>query len=369
MKIPFNHPHTFGNEYQYIKQAIDSGEISGNGYFTQKCHQFFQDYYDIDHCLLTNSCTAALEMMAILLDIKPGDEVIIPSYGYVSTANAFVMRGAKLVFVDSQKETPNLDENLLKDLITTKTKAIVVIHYGGIAVDMDAVMKLASEYGIYVVEDAAHCIDAYYKNRPLGTIGHLGAISFHSSKNITSGHGGLLLVNDKSFVDRSNIIWQKGTDKTKFDLGHQEGYNWIDIGSSFFPSDITAAYLYAQLLNLSKVTSHRTALWKYYLLKFEGLHSLELPVFEDYLKHNGHIFYVKTKSKGDRIAIINHLQKRNISVYSHYLNLAKSKFGHNDEKQLQSDQWQNRLLRFPMFYDLSFDQIDKIVEALAEIHL
>ncbi|MDF1699024.1 MAG: dTDP-4-amino-4,6-dideoxygalactose transaminase, partial [Saprospiraceae bacterium] len=265
MNIPFNRPHTFREEYQNIMRVIEDGGLSGNGFYTQKCHQFFKDYYDIDHCLLTNSCTAALEMSAILLNIEPGDEVIIPAYGYMSTANAFLMKGAKLVFVDSQKNGPNLDVSLLRDLITDRTKAIVIIHYAGIAVDMDVVMELATEFGVYVVEDAAHCIDAYYKNRPLGTIGHFGAISFHSSKNITSGHGGLLILNDNSFIDRSNIIWQKGTDKTKFDLGHQGYYEWIDIGSSFFPSEITAAYLYGQLIHLEEVTKKRLSLWNHYM--------------------------------------------------------------------------------------------------------
>lgn len=369
MNIPFNRTHSFGKEYQYIKHAIDAGEISGNGYYTQKCHQFFKQYYDIDHCLLTNSCTAALEMAAILLDIEPGDEVIIPSYGYVSTANAFVMRGAKLVYVDSQKDTPNLNVDLLKDLITDNTKAIVVIHYGGFAVDMDAVMTLANGFGVYVVEDAAHCIDAYYKNRPLGTIGHFGAISFHSSKNITSGHGGLLLVNDDSFVERSQVIWQKGTDKTKFDLGNQAYYKWIDIGSSFFPSDITAAYLYAQLLNLEAVTAHRLMLWDYYYSKFDEISYFDLPNIEENSKHNGHIFYVKFKSRDIRTAIIDQLRTRKIIAHPHYLNLAESKFQNYKDAQPNTIEWEHRLLRFPLFFDLSTNQIDLIVEALHEFNL
>jgi len=313
---------------------------------------------------LTNSCTAALEMAAILLEIKAGGEVIIPAYGYVSTANAFALRGAKIVFAEPMKDSPNIDVALLPSLITKKTKAIVVMHYGGIAVDMDVVMELADVHGIFVVEDAAHGIDAYYRDRPLGTIGHLGALSFHSTKNITSGHGGLLMVNDPQFVERSNVIWQKGTDKTKFDLGIQKYYEWTDLGSSFYPSEMIAAYLFAQLQHAKEVTRKRLELWEYYFTKLVGCDNIVLPTIPNYAKHNGHIFYTNFENEEGRARVVRRLEKNSIAAYSHYMNLAKSPYLAEQQELPTASLWESTLLRLPMYYDLSNDQIDLIVDVI-----
>lgn len=366
-EIPFNRTHLFGIESQFVQEVIGSGNLGGNGDYTKKCHQFFRDYYRVEHCLLTNSCTAALEMAAILLDIKAGDEVIVPAYGYVSTANAFALRGAKLVFADSMEHSPNLDVGLLEDIITQATKAIVVMHYGGVAVDMDVVMALSKKHNIFIVEDAAHGIDAYYKDKPLGTIGHLGALSFHSSKNITSGHGGLLMVNDPDFVDRSNVIWQKGTDKSKFDLGHQEYYQWVDIGSSFFPSELTAAYLYGQLLNLESITNKRIELWDYYNDSLKQLNKINLPSIPNFARHNAHIFYLKFENKEDRYELEVALINNKISAFSHYLNLSNSPFSDVHDVLASASDWEKCLLRLPFFYELSLDQIDRIVDVVKTV--
>ncbi|MFA5299796.1 MAG: dTDP-4-amino-4,6-dideoxygalactose transaminase, partial [Lutibacter sp.] len=252
-KIPFNKPYLSGKEFDYIQEAIISGHISGNGSFTKKCNTFFENTYGFKKALLTTSCTDALEMCAILADIKPGDEVIVPSYTFVSTALAFVRQGAKIVFADSQPNHPNLDADKLESLITDKTKAIVPVHYAGVACDMDKIMELAEKYNLIVIEDAAQAIDSYYKNKPLGSIGHMAAFSFHETKNINSGEGGLLAINDERFINRAEIIWEKGTNRAEFFRGEINKYGWVDTGSSFLPSDITAAYLLAQLENIEKI--------------------------------------------------------------------------------------------------------------------
>ncbi|MFT4536361.1 MAG: dTDP-4-amino-4,6-dideoxygalactose transaminase [Saprospiraceae bacterium] len=367
MGIPFNSPHVFGEENTHVQDVIANGNIAGNGKYTRECHDFFKSELGFKHCLLTNSCTAALEMAAILLDIKPGDEVIVPSYGYVTTANAFVLRGAKLVFADASKDSPNIDTSLLPSLITDNTKAIVVMHYGGVAINMDFVMELANSRNIFVVEDAAHCIDAYYKNKHLGSIGHLGTISFHSTKNITSGHGGLLIVNDDRFIERSKVIWQKGTDKSRFDEGEQDYYKWVDIGSSFFPSELTAAYLYGQIQHITTVTKARLNLWNHYAVKIAeyGIHGV--PYIPEYCTHNGHIFYLKAKSQEERDLIITEFKKLEIGVCSHYLSLCESEYISDAHKLPQSHMWQNCLVRFPMFYDLSVNEIDSIIHLLYKI--
>lgn len=362
MQIPFNKTHLFGDEQLHVNEVMASGNISGNGIFTKKCHQFFKENYAVKHCLLTNSCTAALEMAALLIDIQPGDEVIMPAYGYVSTANAFVLHGAKIIFVDSMQDSPNMDVSLIEELISEKTKAIVVMHYGGIAVDMDVVMQFANKNGIYVIEDAAHGIDGFYKEKALGTIGHLGTLSFHSTKNITSGHGGLLMVNDKAMIERSNVIWQKGTDKTKFDLGHQAYYEWIDVGSSFFPSELTAAFLFGQLKHLKEVTKKRLALWDYYAAKLERDSKFELPKVPSFARHNGHIFYVKVKEAWERKDVIKALKERNISAYSHYLSLPESPFLLSKKVLTNASMWRDRLLRMPLYYDLQENEIDYILK-------
>jgi len=271
MKIPFNKPYLSGNETDYIHQAVASGHISGNGMFTKKCQTFFEERWGFKKCLLTTSCTDALEMSALLLDIKPGDEVIMPSYTFVSTALAFVRQGAKIVFVDSREDHPNMDESLIEALITPQTRAIVPVHYAGMACDMDKIIALAEKYNLFVVEDAAQAIDSYYNGKPLGSMGHLGCFSFHETKNIQSGEGGMLAINDERFMKRAEIVWEKGTNRAEFFRGEVNKYGWVDIGSSFLPSDIIAAFLYAQLENLDDIQKRRKDIWNTY---YDGLKPL-----------------------------------------------------------------------------------------------
>ncbi|MCB0513731.1 MAG: dTDP-4-amino-4,6-dideoxygalactose transaminase, partial [Bacteroidetes bacterium] len=274
--INFNKPYFTGKETEYIQQAVQSGKISGDGMFTKKCHQFFESKYGFKKCLLTTSCTDALEMAAILIDIKEGDEVIMPSFTFVSTANAFVLRGANIIFADSYFDNPNIDADAIEQLITPKTKAIVVVHYAGMACDMDKIIELANKYKLFVIEDAAQAIDSFYiskgTKKPLGSIGHLAAFSFHETKNIISGEGGMLVINDERFIERAEIIREKGTNRSKFFRGEVDKYGWVDIGSSFLPSDIIAAFLYAQLENLDAIQTKRKEIWNSY---FEGLKTLE----------------------------------------------------------------------------------------------
>ena len=295
MTIPFNKPYFTGKETDYIKEAVALGKISGNGCFTQKCHHFFEERYGFRKCLLTTSCTDALEMAALLCDIKPGDEVIVPSYTFVSSALAFVRAGAKIVFADSQKSHPNINVNVLEPLITSKTKAVVPVHYAGVACDMNEMMSLAKDYNLIVVEDAAQAIDSYYGNHPLGSIGHLATFSFHETKNIISGEGGMLVVNDERLIRRAEIIWEKGTNRAEFFRGEVNKYNWVDIGSSFLPSEITSAFLYAQLEHLDDIQSKRIELWNYYYNKLKPLEDAQLcqlPIIPDYASNNAHIFYL-----------------------------------------------------------------------------
>ena len=291
--IPFNKPYLSGKETDYIREAVLSGKISGDGLFTKRCHDFFEQKYGFKKVLLTTSCTDALEMAAILIDIQPGDEVIMPSYTFVSTANAFVLRGARIVFADSNKDNPNIDTDLIETLITPKTKAIVPIHYAGIACDMDKIMSLAEKYKLFVVEDAAQAIDSYFKDRPLGSIGHLAAFSFHETKNIISGEGGILIINDKRFIERAEIIREKGTNRSAFFRGEVNKYEWVDIGSSFLPSDIIAAFLFAQLENLNDIQEKRKQIWQTYHnnlkpLEYEG--KIRLPHIPYFSTYNAHMF-------------------------------------------------------------------------------
>ncbi|MCB0696748.1 MAG: dTDP-4-amino-4,6-dideoxygalactose transaminase, partial [Chitinophagaceae bacterium] len=270
--IPFNKPHMTGFEQKYINSVLSSGKLCGDGSYTKKCQDLFAAMYNVNDCVLTTSCSDALEMAAILLDIQPGDEVIVPSYTFVSTANAFVLRGANVIFADSSDDHPGIDENSIEALITPKTKAIVVVHYAGVATDMDIVMDIAHRHNLYVVEDAAQAVDAYYKGRALGTIGHLGTMSFHETKNIVSGEGGMLLINDPCFAERAEIIREKGTDRTKFLRGEVDKYGWVDVGSSYLPNEMTAAFLYAQLEQVDKIQKKRLAIWNRY---YEELKELE----------------------------------------------------------------------------------------------
>ena len=372
--IPFNKPYLTGKETTYIEQAVASGKISGNGMFTKKCHSFFEKSLNAKKALLTTSCTDALEMCAILLDIKKGDEVIMPSFTFVSTANAFILRGAKVVFADSNSDNPNVDSQSLENLITSRTKAIVVVHYAGIAVDMDVVMGLAKKHDLFVVEDAAQAVDSYFKGRSLGSIGHLAAFSFHETKNIISGEGGLLVINDEQFVSRSEIIWEKGTNRSAFFRGEVDKYNWVDIGSSFLPSEITAAFLYAQIENLNKIQSRRTQLWNNYYFNLKILEEngyIRLPVIPDYASNNGHLFYILCKSLEQRTKLIAYLKANNVMAVFHYLSLHESPFykTHHDERLLiNTKRYTDTLLRLPLFYELSDIQQARIVNLIEQFY-
>ncbi|WP_299901555.1 dTDP-4-amino-4,6-dideoxygalactose transaminase [uncultured Aquimarina sp.] len=367
--IPFNKPYMTGDELYYIKDAVNRGKISGNGYYTEKCHNFFREMIGFRNCLLTSSCTDALEMAAILIDIKPGDEVIMPSYTFVSTANAFVLRGAKIVFADSYKENPNIDADSLENLISDKTRAIVVVHYAGVACDMNTIMALSKKHNLFVIEDAAQAIDSYYEEKPLGSIGHLAAFSFHETKNIISGEGGMLVINDKQFDKRAEIIWEKGTNRSAFFRGEVDKYSWVDVGSSFLPSDVTAAFLFAQLENLQKIQSRRITLWNNYFeslkeLEEEGL--LKLPLIPDYASVNGHLFYLVCNSIEERSALISFLKKYGILSVFHYLSLHKSPYycKENAVELKNCDNFADRLVRLPLYYELDIEDQNKIIELI-----
>jgi len=373
--IPFNKPYLTGNETTYIEQAVQSGKISGNGIFTHKCQSFFQERYAFRKCLLTTSCTDALEMAAILCDIKPGDEVIMPSYTFVSTANAFVLRGAKIVFADSRADHPGLDEGGIEKLVTPSTKVIVAVHYGGIACNMDIIMNVARKYDLLVVEDAAQAIDSSYKGQPLGGIGHFGCFSFHETKNIQCGEGGMIVINDDRFFKRAEIIWEKGTNRAEFYRGEVNKYGWVDIGSSFLPSEITAAFLYAQLENLEKIQNRRKVIWQQY---YDGLKPLEskglikLPVMPEYATNNAHMFYPVCRSGEERNKLIDELRKKNIWSVFHYLSLHRSPFytglpGYSPKNLPFSDLYEERLVRLPLYYELTDGEVELIIQIMGNI--
>ena len=379
-RIGFNKPYLTGKENEYIYQAVLSGKISGDGSFTKRCHQFFESRYGFKKCLLTTSCTDALEMAALLIDIEPGDEVIMPSYTFVSTSNAFVLRGAKIIFCDSRKDHPGIDEDLIEPLITKRTKAIVPVHYAGVACDMDKIMALADKYNLYVIEDAAQAIDSYYtgKNgvrRPLGSIGHLAAFSFHETKNIMSGEGGMIVINDDRFIHRAEIIREKGTNRSQFFRGEVDKYGWVDIGSSFLPSDIIAAFLFAQLENLDDIQEKRKTIWEAY---YEGLKPLQekgilqLPVIPSYATNNSHMFYVVCKDLEQRTEMINLLKKDNTDSVFHYLSLHKSPYytAQYQGKDLpECDRYTDCLLRLPMYYELAIEDIANICTTIKSYYL
>lgn len=359
LKIPFNKPFVTGKEADYIQEVLQSGKLAGNGEFTKKCQHYFQDHYHFRKCLMTTSCTDALEMAAILLDIQPGDEVIMPAYTFVSTANAFVLRGAKIVFADSRSDHPGIDEQGIENLITSKTKAIVVVHYAGVACDLDTVMDIANRHGLWVIEDAAQAIDAYYQGKALGGIGHLAAFSFHETKNIVSGEGGMLVINDERFAKRAEIIWEKGTNRSAFFRGEVDKYGWVDIGSSFLPSELIAAFLYAQLESLERIQQKRIQIWNTY---WQGLQTLaeqekiRLPFIPKFASNNGHMFYILLKNQEERSALIAHLKANGIQAVFHYLSLNESPYYEKKgsaKKCLNSDQYTNCLLRLPLFFELS----------------
>ena len=378
--IPFNKPYLTGNETQYIEQAVRSGKISGNGEFTQKCQQFFEEKYGFRKCLLTTSCTDALEMCAILMNIQAGDEVIVPGYTFVSTALAFVRQGAKIIFADSYENNPNIDADKIEALITPRTKAIVPVHYAGVACDMDKIMTLAEKYNLLVIEDAAQAVDSYLTPNPspqgegskmaLGSIGHLAAFSFHETKNIISGEGGMLAINDERFIRRSEIIWEKGTNRAEFFRGEVNKYGWVDTGSSFLPSEIVAAFLWAQIEHLDEIQTKRKQIWNTY---YEGLKPLadkgffHLPEIPGYATNNAHMFYLVCNSLEERTKLIAHLKKNDILAVFHYLSLHSSEFykDKHDGRELKNcDKFADCLVRLPLFYELSPNDIEYIINKI-----
>jgi dTDP-4-amino-4,6-dideoxygalactose transaminase len=369
--IPFNKPYITGKEVHYIYDAVNTGHISGNGKYTKLCQAFFEEKLGIKKALLTTSCTDALEMCALLLDIKPGDEVIVPSYTFVSTALAFVRQGAKIVFADSLEDHPGIDERSLEALITPKTKVIVPVHYAGVACDMDVIMEIANKHNLYVVEDAAQAIDSFYTGkdgvkRALGSIGHLSAFSFHETKNIQCGEGGFLGINHEPFMQRAEVIWEKGTNRAEFFRGQINKYGWVDTGSSFLPSEITAAFLWAQLEALESIQKMRKSIWQTYnehLKPLEDLGKLKLPKLPEFASNNGHMFYVRCKDLDERTALIEHLKAQGISAVFHYLALNKSQYylENNESMDLpNTDRYENTLLRLPLFYELPLAEVERI---------
>lgn len=376
--IPFNKPHLTGKETYYINDSVATGKISGNGKYTKMCQEFFEEKYGFNKCLLTTSCTDALEMAAILLNIETGDEVIMPSYTFVSTANAFVLRGANIIFADSRVDHPGIDEERIENLITKKTKAIILVHYAGVACDMDKVMELANNYNLFVVEDAAQSIDSFYTGkdgvkRALGSIGDLGAFSFHETKNIISGEGGMLTINNEQFVERAEIIWEKGTNRSAFFRGEVDKYGWVDIGSSFLPSDIIAAFLWAQIANLASIQNKRLEIWNRYYAGLKNWainNGIQLPKIPNFATNNAHMFYLITKDGGQRDEVLNKLRDRKIHPVFHYLSLHKSPFyrdNYRGSELYHSDIYSERLVRLPLFFDLKNEEVDLIVETIIQV--
>lgn len=375
--IPFNKPYLTGKEMHYMYEAVHTGKLSGNGKFTKKCQEFFEKEYHFKKCLLTTSCTDALEMAAILANIQPGDEVIMPSYTFVSTANAFILRGAKIIFVDSRQDHPGIDEDAIESLVTSKTKAIIPVHYAGVACNMEKIMNIANKFNLIVIEDAAQAIDSYFTfsdgtKKALGSIGHLAAFSFHETKNIISGEGGLLAINDEKYSARAEIIWEKGTNRSAFFKGEVDKYGWVDMGSSFLPSELIAAFLFAQLENSEDIQQQRKKIWNRY---YNGLNNwaknneVKLPSIPDFATNNAHMFYIICKNMEQRTQLIERLKAKDVLSVFHYLSLHKSPFykdKHDGRVLEMSDYYSENLVRLPMFYELTESQIDYIIESIVE---
>lgn len=388
MTIPFNKPFLTGKEAHYIYQAVYSGKLSGNGVYTKKCQNFFEKQYGFKKALMTTSCTDALEMAAILCDIKPGDEVIAPSYTFVSTVLAFVRQGAKIVFCDSCKDNPDIDPDRIETLVTPRTRVIIPVHYAGVACDMDRIMDIARRYNLLVVEDAAQAIGSYYKGRPLGSIGHFGCFSFHETKNIIAGEGGLLTINDERFIRRSEIIWEKGTNRSEFFRGEVNKYGWIDTGSSFLPSELISAFLWAQIENIDTIQARRKAIWEQYYAGLKPIADkvlITLPDIPAYATNNAHMFYIVCRSLEERSAFIAHMKQNGIQAVFHYLSLHRSGFylTHpdsrpdncqeiervGDEEQVvglhlpNCDHFADCLVRLPLFYELTDEEVKRILDS------
>lgn len=374
--INFNVPPYTGKEMEYIRECVEAQKICGDGQFTKKCNAWFEQHMKVRKCLLTTSCTHATEMAALLADIKPGDEVILPSYTFVSTADAFVLRGAKVIFVDIRPDTMNIDETLIEDAITERTRAIVPVHYAGIACEMDTIMTLAKKYNLLVIEDAAQGVMSYYHGKALGTIGDMGCYSFHETKNYSMGEGGALLLRDDTYIEDAEIIREKGTDRSRFFRGQVDKYTWVNYGSSYLPSDMNAAYLYAQLELADEINEKRLSLWNHY---FEQLSPLEkegrivLPTVPQGCIHNAHMFYIKAKDYEERTALIDFLKKNGILSVFHYIPLHSSpagkRFGEFHGEDVYTTKESERLTRLPLYYSMTeADQqyvIDKVLEFFA----
>ncbi len=375
--IHFNKPFIVGGELFNIARAvIEHGDLSGDGVFTKSCQKWLQQTLLCKKALLTHSCTAALEMSAILCDIQPGDEIIMPSFTFVSTANAFVLRGGIPVFIDIRPDTLNIDEKKIEAAITTKTKAIVPVHYAGIPCAMDEIMQIADHHDLFVIEDAAQALLSKYNNKHLGTIGHLGTLSFHETKNIISGEGGALLINDEKFTERAEIIWEKGTNRKKFFRGQVDKYTWVDIGSSYLPSEIIAAFLYEQLKHAEKIIQARCRIFEMYNKLLQPLAEkklIRLPWIDQTNENNGHIFYIITRSEEERTGLINHLKTQDIHAVFHYIPLHSSpagkKYGQAIGELSHTQELSSRVLRLPLFYEMTDDEVQAVTEAISEFYV
>ncbi|SHJ08686.1 dTDP-4-amino-4,6-dideoxygalactose transaminase [Clostridium amylolyticum] len=374
--ISFNLPVFTGKEFNYIKEAIEHKKICGDGIFTKRCNNWMEDRFETPKAMLTTSCTHALEMAAILANIKEGDEVIMPSFTFVSTADAFVVRGAKIVFVDIRPDTMNIDENLIEAAITEKTKAIVPVHYAGIGCEMDKIMEIAKKHNIFVIEDAAQGVMSQYKGKALGTIGDFGCYSFHETKNYTMGEGGAILVNKPQFIERAEIIREKGTDRSKFFRGQVDKYTWVDLGSSYLPSEMNAAYLWAQLEIADEINDYRLGVWNRYYEGFASLKNdkiIDLPVIPEHCKQNAHMFYIKVKDLTERTRLIEFLKDNGIQSVFHYIPLHNSPYGKKvgvfNGKDVHTTAESDRLLRLPMYYGLKSEEVDYVVSKIKEFYI
>jgi len=371
--ILFNKPYLAGNENHYLTKAVSMGKISGNGYFTKLCQKYFDDKFENQLNLCTTSCTDALEMSAILAKIQPGDEVIMPTFTFVSTANAFILRGANIVFVDSRIDHPGIDEEQIEMLVTKKTKAVVVVHYAGVACDMDKVLKIAEKYNLLVIEDAAQAVDSYYKGKPLGSIGDLGTFSFHETKNIQCGEGGLLSINNSIYKERAEIIWEKGTNRSAFWRGEVDKYNWVDIGSSFLPSELNTSFLFAQLEKIKEIQDKRKNIWKKY---FNGLKKLQnfnviLPKIPSYATNNAHLFYLICNSSDERTRLISFLKTQDIMAVFHYICLHDSPYYHDrhDGREMpNAKNFEECLVRLPLWVDISEKEVNFVIQKVLEFY-
>lgn len=375
MKIDFNRPAFLGKETDYIRQAVMNRKLCGDGEFTKKCSAWMKEKLGTKYSLLTTSCTHALEMGAYLSDIKPGEEVIMPSYTFVSTADAFVLRGARVAFVDIRPDTMNIDENLIEAAINEKTRAIAPVHYAGVACEMDTIMEIAKKYDLKVIEDAAQGVNAYYKGRALGTIGDFGCFSFHETKNYIMGEGGALLFQKDEYLERAEVLREKGTDRSKYFRGQVDKYTWVDFGSSYLPSELNAAYLYAQLEGCGEIDAHRMKVWNYYNKELQPLAEkglLELPFIPEYAKHNAHMYYIKARDMEERTDLIRFLKERDICSAFHYVPLhsaaAGRKFGYFVGEDRYTTKESERLTRLPMYYDLTVEDAAEVVEAVFDFY-